>query len=121
MNMFLRAGVFPESVLSQKTSDENDIDPNADPVLKRQVEVICHLVVKYISIMIKTIKYQIPKIVTCYLIDTTRCFIRKELMRVLLTEGSCLLEDCKDEVNRRTNLMQTYNALKEAEQFWRLK
>lgn len=113
--MFLRAGVYPESVvLEGNPSDDESFGHNLDPILERQVETIRNLVDSYIKIVTKKIKDQIPKIVTCFLINKTREFINGELLRSLLQEGEILMEESAEEARRREDLLRTYNSIKEA-------
>jgi dynamin GTPase len=113
--MFLRAGVYPESVgLEANPSDDGSFGHNLDPILERQVETIRNLVDSYIKIVTKKIKDQIPKIVTCFLINKTREFINGELLRSLLQEGEMLMEESPEESRRREELLRTYNSIREA-------
>ena len=113
--MFLRAGVYPESVgLEANPLDDGSFGHNLDPILERQVETIRNLVDSYIKIVTKKIKDQIPKIVTCFLINRTREFINGELLRCLLSEGEMLMEESPEEARRREDLLRTYNSVKEA-------
>ena len=113
--MFLRAGVYPESVgLDVNPLDDGTFGQNMDPILERQVETIRNLVDSYVKIVTKKIKDQIPKIVTCFLINKTREFINGDLLRTLLSEGEMLMEESQMEAQRREDLLRTYNSLKEA-------
>lgn len=113
--MFLRAGVYPESVgLDTNPLDDGTFGQNMDPILERQVETIRNLVDSYVRIVTKKIKDQIPKIVTCFLINKTREFINGDLLRTLLSGGEMLMEESQQEAQRREDLLRTYNALKEA-------
>lgn len=113
--MFLRAGVYPESVgLDVNPLDDGTFGQNMDPILERQVETIRNLVDSYVKIVTKKIKDQIPKIVTCFLINKTREFINGDLLRTLLSEGEMLMEESQQEAQRREDLLRTYHALKEA-------
>lgn len=113
--MFLRAGVYPESVgLDVNPLDDGTFGQNMDPILERQVETIRNLVDSYVKIVTKKIKDQIPKIVTCFLINKTREFINGDLLRTLLSGGEMLMEESQQEAQRREDLLRTYNALKEA-------
>ena len=113
--MFLRAGVYPESVgLDVNPLDDGTFGQNMDPILERQVETIRNLVDSYVKIVTKKIKDQIPKIVTCFLINRTREYINGDLLRTLLSEGEMLMEESQQEAQRREDLLRTYHSLKEA-------
>ena len=113
--MFLRAGVYPEYVGTDVNPlDDGTFGQNMDPILERQVETIRNLVDSYVRIVTKKIKDQIPKIVTCFLINKTREYINGDLLRTLLSEGEMLMEESQQEAQRREDLLRTYNSLKEA-------
>lgn len=113
--MFLRAGVYPEYVGTDVNPlDDGTFGQNMDPILERQVETIRNLVDSYVKIVTKKIKDQIPKIVTCFLINKTREYINGDLLRTLLSEGEMLMEESQQEAQRRDDLLRTYNSLKEA-------
>lgn len=113
--MFLRAGVYPEYVGTDANPlDDGTFGQNIDPILERQVETIRNLVDSYVKIVTKKIKDQIPKIVTCFLINKTREYINGDLLRTLLSEGEMLMEESQQEAQRREDLLRTYHALKEA-------
>ena len=111
--MFLRAGVYPEKT-PLETQDDKDFGTTLDPLLERQVETIRNLVDSYIKIITKKIKDQIPKIVSCFLILKTKEFINVDLLRYLIHNGDQLMEESQAETTRRTELLRTYNAIKEA-------
>lgn len=113
--MFLRAGVYPESVsLDVNPLDDGSFGQNLDPILERQVETIRNLVDSYVRIETKKIKDQIPKIVTCMYINRLREFIRVDLLRCLIKDGEMLMEESPEEVRRREDLLRTYESLREA-------
>lgn len=117
--MFLRAGVYPESVRTALDAGTDPLDDatfgqTLDPILERQVETIRNLVDSYVRIETKKIKDHIPKIVTCMYINRLREFIKTDLLRCLIHEGDRLMEESAEEVRRREDLLRTYEALREA-------
>ncbi|KAI1287638.1 Dynamin-2 [Halotydeus destructor] len=112
--MFLRAGVYPEKTPLMNPLDDGSFGQTMDPILERQVETIRNLVDSYIKITTKKIRDQIPKIVTCFLINKTREFIKGDLLRYLIQNGEILMEESPAEERRRQELLRTYNAITEA-------
>lgn len=53
---------------------------NVDPQLKRQVEVIRNLVDSYMSIVTKSTKDLVPKIITNIVLNNTKKYIFEELL-----------------------------------------
>ena len=112
---FLRAGVYPESVcLDANSMDDDSFGQNLDPNLERQVETIRNLVDSYVKIETKRIKDQIPKIITCMFINKLREFIKYDLLRTLMNAGDHLMEESPAEIEKRENLLRTYESLREA-------
>lgn len=112
--MFLRAGVPPEKTPLENAQDDGSFGQTLDPLLERQVETIRNLVDSYIKIITKKIKDQIPKIVTCFLINRIKEFINIDLLRHLLHDGEMLMEESPAEESRRQDILRTYNAIREA-------
>lgn len=111
---FLRAGVYP--VNHEVDQDETETFSSVDPALERQVETIRNLVDSYMGIVSKTLKDQIPKCVMHMMVNSTKEFIKNELL-------ACLYRDCKTEdlmeespveAQRRQDLLTMYKTSKEA-------
>lgn len=95
--------------------DTNDI-PSLDPQLERQVETIQNLVESYMRIVTKTFHDLVPKFIMHFLINSTKDFMHSDLWTTLFHQGdqATLMEESPEEERRRTVLMKTYQACKEA-------
>lgn len=87
-----------------------------DPQLERQVETIRNLVESYMRIVTKTFRDLVPKFIMHFLINSTKEFMHSELWTTLFRQGdqAALMEESPEEERRRTDLMKTYQACKEA-------
>uniref|UniRef100_A0AAR5QGP6 dynamin GTPase n=2 Tax=Dendroctonus ponderosae TaxID=77166 RepID=A0AAR5QGP6_DENPD len=113
---FLRAGVYPERQKEANNNEDIEVKEEVDPQLKRQVEVIRNLVDSYMGIINKSTKDLIPKVITHMILNTTKKFISEELLlHVYSTENQeGLMEESPEEVRKREENMQMYQACKEA-------
>lgn len=57
-----------------------EVKEDVDPQLKRQVEVIRNLVDSYMTIVNKSTKDLIPKVITHMILNSTKKFINEELL-----------------------------------------
>lgn len=73
-----------------------------------QVETIRNLVDSYIKIVTKKIKDQVPKMITCFLINEVKKFIHGDLLRSLLMDGEQLMEESPEEARRRQEMLSKY-------------
>lgn len=87
-----------------------------DPQLERQVETIRNLVESYMKIVTKTFRDLVPKFIMHFLINSTKQFMYSDLWTTLFHQGdqATLMEESPEEEKRRTNLLKTYQACKEA-------
>lgn len=87
-----------------------------DPQLERQVETIRNLVESYMRIVTKTFRDLVPKFIMHLLINSTKDFMHTDLWGTLFRQGdqAVLMEESPEEERRRTDLMKTYQACKEA-------
>lgn len=87
-----------------------------DPQLERQVETIQNLVESYMRIVTKTFHDLVPKFIMHFLINSTKDFMHSDLWTTLFHQGdqASLMEESPEEERRRTALMKTYQACKEA-------
>ncbi|CAG9823695.1 unnamed protein product, partial [Phaedon cochleariae] len=115
---FLRAGVYPEK---QQNANENEdeggkVNEEVDPQLKRQVEIIRNLVDSYMSIIKKSTKDLVPKIITHIILNHMKKYIFEELLvHVYASEDQMnLLEESPLEIRRREEQMAMYQACKSA-------
>lgn len=97
------------------TTHNNGI-PSLDPQLERQVETIQNLVESYMRIVAKTFHDLVPKFIMHFLINSTKDFMHSDLWTTLFHQGdqANLMEESPEEERRRTELMKTYQACKEA-------
>ncbi|KAG5881863.1 hypothetical protein JTB14_022448 [Gonioctena quinquepunctata] len=114
---FLRAGVYPEK--QQKPEDaeeEREVVEEIDPQLKRQVEIIRNLVESYMSIVTKSTKDLVPKVITFMIINNAKKYIFEELLvHIYAHEDQIdLLEESPEEVKRREEKMAMFQACKSA-------
>lgn len=81
-----------------------------------KVETIRNLVDSYILIVVKNLKDQVPKMVMHMMLNSTRDFIADELVATLYSECNAgdLMKESADEVERKTEMIKIYNALKDA-------
>lgn len=102
------------------TVDSNGVgskgDTSLDPQLERQVETIRNLVESYMKIVTKTFRDLVPKFIMHFLINSTKEFMHSELWTTLFRQGdqAALMEESPEEERRRTDLLKTYQACKEA-------
>lgn len=110
----LRAGIYPEKHAEEGEQDEQL--NNSDPQLKRQVEVIRNLVDSYMNIINKSTKDLIPKMITYLLLNSVKRFINEELLIHIYSRENQqqLMEESPEELKRREEKMQMYEACKEA-------
>ena len=128
---FLRAGVYPEYVPENgEDAKDEKVQESNDPQLESQgmnfwggtrltcttVETIRNLVDSYILIVVKNLKDQVPKMIMHMMLNSTRDFIADELVATLYSEcnPSDLMKESADEVERKTEMIKIYNALKDA-------
>ncbi|XP_050312820.1 dynamin-like [Anthonomus grandis grandis] len=113
---FLRAGVYPERDKDTQSESEVESKEEQDPQLKRQVEVIRNLVDSYMSIINKSAKDLVPKIITYMILNCTKKFIQEELLvHIYSSENQdSLMEESVEELKKREQKMQMYEACKEA-------
>lgn len=131
---FYRAGVYLErtpqlgsnssasdqgsgsNVNNNGISSNNDDMISSDSQLERQVETIRCLVESYMKIVTKTMRDLVPKFIMHFLINSTKGFMYGELYTTLFHQGDqeVLMEESAEEERRRTDLMKTYQACKEA-------
>ena len=80
------------------------------------VETIRNLVDSYILIVVKNLKDQVPKMIMHMMLNSTRDFIADELVATLYSECNAgdLMKESADEVERKTEMIKIYNALKDA-------
>lgn len=112
---FLRAGVYPEKHVEPGQEEEKQ-STNTDPQLQRQVEVIRNLVDSYMGIINKTTKDMIPKTITHIVLNSIKEFIIGELLLHIYSSENqkSLMEESAEEVHKREEKMQMYEACKEA-------
>lgn len=98
------------------SSSKRDSNGALDPQLERQVETIRNLVESYMRIVTKTFRDLVPKFIMHFLINSTKEFMHSELWTTLFRQGdqAVLMEESPEEERRRTDLMKTYQACKEA-------
>lgn len=91
-------------------------ESSLDPQLERQVETIRNLVESYMKIVTKTFRDLVPKFIMHFLINSTKEFMHSELWTTLFRQEdqAALMEESPEEERRRTDLMKTYQACKEA-------
>lgn len=87
-----------------------------DPQLERQVETIRNLVESYMRIVTKTFRDLVPKFIMHFLINSTKLFMYSDLWTTLFHQGdqATLMEESPEEERRRTDMLKTYQACKEA-------
>ncbi|KAF7270328.1 hypothetical protein GWI33_016690, partial [Rhynchophorus ferrugineus] len=111
---FLRAGIYPD----KDSHDENgsEIVEEQDPQLKRQVEIIRNLVDSYTTIVNKSTKDLVPKIITHMLLNAIKKFIGVELLHHIYTQQNQdnLMEESAEERQKREEKMKMYSACREA-------
>jgi len=108
-----RASALDSNGLNGKDSDSSG---SLDPQLERQVETIRNLVESYMKIVTKTFRDLVPKFIMHFLINSTKEFMHSELWGTLFRQSdqAALMEESPEEERRRTDLMKTYQACKEA-------
>jgi len=119
---FLRAGVLPEYKKPEEEggAEEEDLDKqiedSKDPQLERQVETIRNLVDSYISIVIKNLKDQVPKMIMYHMLNATRSFIAEELLAQIYSEVniSSAMEESPEELERKSEMLNIFHSLQEA-------
>ncbi|XP_033729665.1 dynamin-1-like isoform X4 [Pecten maximus] len=118
---FLRAGVYPDRSSEEnkdsgvKDSSSSDIG-SMDPQLERQVETIRNLVDSYMKIVNKTQRDLVPKTIMYMIVNEVKEFIGGELLAHLYStvDQSSMMEESKEEANRREEMLRMYHATKEA-------
>jgi len=118
---FLRAGVYPldsmepNGVEASEGPDES-FSRGGDPALERQVATIRNLVESYMNIVIKTTKDLVPKIIVHMIVNDLKFFVKDDLLANLYSSGdqSRMMEESAEEEQRRTAMLKTYHACKEA-------
>uniref|UniRef100_A0AAR2LW66 Dynamin-2 n=1 Tax=Pygocentrus nattereri TaxID=42514 RepID=A0AAR2LW66_PYGNA len=116
---FLRAGVYPELMSINNTSEENGSESfmhSMDPQLERQVETIRNLVDSYMAIVNKTVRDLMPKTIMHLMINNTKEFIHADLLAQLYSCGdqNTLMEESAEQAQHRDEMLRMYHALKEA-------
>lgn len=113
-----RSSTIKSSDLDSNSVSGNKKESNGtlDPQLERQVETIRNLVESYMRIVTKTFRDLVPKFIMHFLINSTKEFMKSELWTTLFRQGdqAALMEESPEEERRRTDLMKTYQACKEA-------
>ncbi|XP_044012242.1 dynamin-1-like [Aphidius gifuensis] len=104
---------------NQKVFDITNIlieDIKNNGIIDREVEIFEILVNSYMTIVTKTVQDLVPKTVMCLIIKKIKNFIKLELLSQLLAEEDIftLMELCKDEKNKRDDLVRMYHATKDA-------
>lgn len=101
--------------VESKTNGKHQ-DSSLDPQLERQVETIRNLVESYMRIVTKTFRDLVPKFIMHFLINSTKEFMHTELWTTLFRQEdqATLMEESPEEERRRTDLLKTYQACKEA-------
>lgn len=120
----MRAGVYPERVSEKekendekpKSGDSFELSTSNDPQLERQVETIRNLVDSYMTIVGKTIRDMVPKIIMSIMITEAKIFIKSEVLAQLYgnEHHRNLMEESAEESERRDTILRTYHSLKEA-------
>ncbi|XP_049588040.1 dynamin 3a isoform X1 [Syngnathus scovelli] len=111
----LRAGVYPEEVTVD--TQGNGLSENfTDPQLERQVETIRNLVESYMSIIHKTVKDMMPKVIMHLMINSVKEFISSELLAQLYALGDCLalMDESPDQRQHREQVLSKHAALQAA-------
>lgn len=112
------SGTLPNQANGYKTEESTNRtqETSLDPQLERQVETIRNLVESYMRIVTKTFRDLVPKFIVHFLINSTKEFIYSDLWTTLFHQGdhANLMEESPEEERRRTDLMKTYQACKEA-------
>jgi len=100
---------------TDKTNGKQE-ETSLDPQLERQVETIRNLVESYMRIVTKTFRDLVPKFIMHFLINSTKEYLRRDLWTSLFhdCDQSTLMEESPEEERRRTDLLKTYQACKEA-------
>lgn len=101
---------------SNETQSRSRENASLDPQLERQVETIRNLVESYMRIVNKTFRDLVPKFIMHFLINSTKEFMYSELWTTLFHKGDqeSLMEESPEEHRRRTDMMKTYQACREA-------
>lgn len=109
-NININGGKLDSNGVTSKSSE------SLDPQLERQVETIRNLVESYMRIVTKTFRDLVPKFIMHFLINSTKQFMYSDLWTTLFHQGdqATLMEESPEEERRRTDLMKTYQACKEA-------
>ena len=104
------------SIVGESNGVTSKGDSSLDPQLERQVETIRNLVESYMKIVTKTFRDLVPKFIMHFLINSTKDFMHSELWTSLFRQSDqgALMEESPEEERRRTDLMKTYQACKEA-------
>ncbi|XP_060069801.1 dynamin-1-like isoform X3 [Ylistrum balloti] len=114
---FLRAGVYPDRSTEENKDSAGSSDMGSmDPQLERQVETIRNLVDSYMKIVNKTQRDLVPKTIMYMIVNEVKEFIGGELLAHLYStvDQSSMMEESKEEANRREEMLRMYHATKEA-------
>ncbi|KNC79856.1 dynamin-3 [Sphaeroforma arctica JP610] len=116
---FLRAGVFPDKAVhedEEEVEETEEMQPNTDPMLERQVETIRNLVDSYMAIIGINIRDMIPKCVARLMVQKVKIDIEEELVAGLFNAGSPddLLEESESEKARREDMLNMLSMAKKA-------
>jgi len=118
---FLRAGVFPDGHVS-KTNNDTDFD-SSDPFTtsmdrdtEQKVEVIRNLVDSYMRIINKWAMSQIPKTIVHFMVNGVKHYLKNDVLVKLyeIEQEMDLMEEAPEEVERRCEMLRTYQSLTEA-------
>ncbi|EGD74120.1 dynamin 2 [Salpingoeca rosetta] len=110
---FLRAGVYPSK--DETGDDQGPTQEEQDPVLERQIETIRNLVDSYMSIVMKTLRDQVPKVCMFMMVNKAKEFISSELMAHLYrSSAETLMQENPEEKARRDEILRMYETSKEA-------
>ncbi|XP_069121087.1 dynamin-1-like isoform X3 [Argopecten irradians] len=114
---FLRAGVYPDRSSEENKDASSSSDMGSmDPQLERQVETIRNLVDSYMKIVNKTQRDLVPKTIMYMIVNEVKEFIGGELLAQLYStvDQNSMMEESKEEANRREEMLRMYHATKEA-------
>lgn len=105
-----------KTVTSESNGVNSKSETSLDPQLERQVETIRNLVESYMRIVTKTFRDLVPKFIMHFLINSTKQFMCSDLWSTLFhqSDQENLMEESPEEERRRTDLLKTYQACKEA-------
>ncbi|KAI0989351.1 hypothetical protein GJ496_010795 [Pomphorhynchus laevis] len=111
---FLRAGVYPIQSRADPAATAGD-SSFIDPFLDRQIETIRNLVESYMSIINRTTRDIVPKIIMHGLILDVKEYMAQEVLAHLYSiDTKSLMVENPEEVEKRNQMIKLYNATKEA-------